>query len=78
MLLSKEIVALIIAANLLAWPVAWYLMDMWLESFAFHTSINPLVFLGAAIAAILLALATVSMQTIRAAMTNPSHTLRYE
>ncbi len=78
MLLSKEIVVLIVVANLIAWPVAWYLMDMWLGSFAFHTPLSPLVFLGAAVAAILLALATVSAQTIRAAMTNPSHTLRYE
>jgi putative ABC transport system permease protein len=78
MLLSKEIVLLIVVANLIAWPVAWYFMDMWLGTFAFHTSLSPLVFVGAAVAAILLALITVSTQTIRAAMTNPSHTLRYE
>jgi putative ABC transport system permease protein len=78
MLLSKEIVVLIIMANLIAWPVAWYFMDMWLGSFAFHITLNPMVFIGAAVAAVLLALVTVSAQTIRAAMTNPSNTLRYE
>lgn len=78
MLLSREIVILILFANLIAWPTAWYLMDMWLDSFAFHIGMNPLVYLSAAIAAILLALLTVSTQTFRAAMTNPSNTLRYE
>lgn len=78
MLLSKEIVVLIVVANLIAWPLAWYFMDMWLGSFAFHITLNPLVFIGAAVAAVLLALVTVSTQTIRAAMTNPSNTLRYE
>jgi len=78
MLLSREIVILIVVANLIAWPMAWYFMDMWLGSFAFHVSINPLVFIGAAVAAVLLALVTVSTQTIKAAMTNPSNTLRYE
>ncbi len=78
MLLSREIVILIVFANLIAWPAAWYLMDMWLNSFAFHIGMNPVVYLGAALAAILLALVTVSTQTIRAAMTNPSNTLRYE
>jgi putative ABC transport system permease protein len=78
MLLSREIVILILFANLIAWPAAWYLMDLWLDSFAFHIGMNPLVYLAAALAAILLALLTVSTQTFRAAMTNPSNTLRYE
>ncbi len=77
-LLSREIVLLILAANLIAWPFAWYFMNAWLGSFAFHISIGPVVFLGAMAAAILVALLTVSAQTLRAAMTNPSTTLRYE
>ncbi len=78
MLLSREIVILIMLANLIAWPVAWYLMELWLESFAFHVTMNPMVYVGAAGAAIFLALVTVSSQTIKAAMTNPTNTLRYE
>jgi len=78
MLLSKEIVVLILVANLIAWPVAWYVMGMWLDSFAFHIGMNPMVYLAAAMAAVVLALITVSTQSIKAAMTNPSHTLRYE
>lgn len=77
-LLSREIVVLVLAANLLAWPAAWYLMTTWLDSFAFHITLSPLTFLFSAVAAIVVALLTVSMQTVRAALTNPSQTLRYE
>lgn len=77
-LLSREIVILILVANALAWPIAWYVMGLWLDNFAFHIEMNVYIYLAAAFAAILLALLTVSTQSIRAAMTNPSHTLRYE
>ena len=77
-LLSKEIVVLILLANLLAWPLAWFFMNKWLDSFAYHIDMDLAIYFLSAIAAILLALVTVSTQTIRAAMTNPSNTLRYE
>jgi len=77
-LLSKEIVILIVIANVIAWPVAWIFMNQWLDTFAYHIDMNVLVYALSAIAAILLALVTVSAQTIKAAMTNPSNTLRYE
>lgn len=77
-ILSKEIIILIAVANLIAWPVAWYFMNQWLSSFAYHVDMNVLIYALAAFAAIMLALITVSSQTIKAAMTNPSSTLRYE
>jgi putative ABC transport system permease protein len=77
-LLSKEIVILILVANLIAWPLAWYFMDQWLDSFAYHVDMNLGIYILSAIAAIVLALITVSSQTIKAALTNPSSTLRYE
>lgn len=77
-LLSKEIVVLIIVANLLAWPVAWYLMNEWLNGFAYHIELSIVVFIVAALAAVAIALVTVSAQTIRAARGNPATTLRYE
>ena len=77
-LLSKEIVILIVIANLIAWPVAWIFMGKWLSSFAYHIDMNVLVYLAAATLTILIALITVSLQTIKAAMTNPADTLRYE
>ena len=77
-LLSKEIVILIAIANIVAWPIAWFAMNEWLGSFAYHIDMNLLIYLIAAMVAILIALITVSVQTIKAAMTNPSSTLRYE
>jgi putative ABC transport system permease protein len=77
-LLSKEIVMLVLAANVIAWPIAWILLNKWLDSFAYHIDMNVLAYMLAAIAAVLIALVTVSAQTIKAAMTNPSQTLRYE
>jgi putative ABC transport system permease protein len=53
-------------------------MDKWLNSFAYHIDINAFVFILSAIAAIVISLLTVSAQTMKAAMTNPSSTLRYE
>lgn len=77
-LLSREIIILIIIANAIAWPIAWIFMNKWLDSFAYHVDMNVLVYLLSAFAAIVLALITVSAQTIKAAMTNPANTLRYE
>jgi putative ABC transport system permease protein len=77
-LLSREIVVLIVIANVIAWPVAWYFMDQWLNTFAYRIDNNFFMYLLSAIAAIVIALLTVSVQTIRAAMSNPSNTLRYE
>ena len=77
-LLSKEIVILIVIANLIAWPVAWYFMDKWLGSFAYHINMDVFAYLVAGVLAVVIALVTVSAQTIKAAMTNPANTLRYE
>lgn len=77
-LLSREIVVLIVVANLIAWPVAWYFMDMWLGTFAYHINMDILAYLMAGGAAVVIALVTVSSQTIRAAVSNPANTLRYE
>lgn len=78
MLLSREIIYLILAANVLAWPVAWYFMNQWLGSFAYHIDMNVFTFILAGVVAVVIALITVSAQTWKAAMTNPSNTLRYE
>ncbi len=77
-LLSKEIILLILLANLLAWPLAWFFLNKWLNTFAYHMDMNVVIYFLSAFAAILLALITVSTQTIRAAMMNPANTLKYE
>jgi putative ABC transport system permease protein len=77
-ILSKEIVILVLMANLVAWPLAWIMMGNWLNTFAYHIDMSLLAYLLAAFAAVMIALVTVSAQTVKAAMTNPSDTLRYE
>lgn len=77
-LLSTEIIVLVVIANAIAWPIAWYFMDQWLSGFAYRIEINIWLYLLAAVVAVLLALITVGTQTIRAAMRNPANTLRYE
>jgi len=77
-LLSKDFIKLVIYANLLAWPLAWFAMNKWLQSFAFRVEIQWWVFALAGGLALLIALLTVSTQAIKAALANPVESLRYE
>lgn len=75
---SKDYIKLVLIAFVLACPVAYLLMDQWLEAFAYKTSINPMIFLMAILFAIILTILTVGYQSIRAALANPVHSLRSE
>ncbi len=77
-LLSREFLLLVAIANLIAWPVAYYAMSRWLEEFAYRINIGLGTFLLAALFALIITLITVSSQAIKAALTNPVDTLRYE
>ncbi|MFQ5675396.1 MAG: ABC transporter permease [bacterium] len=77
-LLSKDFVKLVLLANVVAWPIAWYAMNRWLQNFAYRISIEWWVFVLAGGLALLIALLTVSTQAIRAALANPVESLRYE
>jgi putative ABC transport system permease protein len=77
-LLSRDFTRLILIAALIAFPIAWWAMNQWLRSFAYRVGINWWIFLVAGAAAFLIALATVSFQTIRAATANPVKSLRSE
>ena len=77
-LLSKDFVKLVLLANLMAWPLAWYAMNKWLQSFAFRVEMEWWVFALAGGVALLIALLTVSTQAIKAALANPIEALRYE
>jgi len=77
-LLSREIVILILIANVIAWPLAWFFMNEWLNGFAYHIDMNLVVYILSALAAVAVALVTVSTQTVKAARSNPASTLRYE
>ena len=78
MLLSCEFMLLILLANLIAWPIAYYLMRDWLSGFAYQTDLNVLPFIASAIMALIIAFGTVSVQAIRVARSNPIDALRYE
>lgn len=76
--LSKEFVMLVLAANIIAWPVAYYFMNEWIKSFSYRTDIGILVFVLSAISAIGIALITVSFQAYKAANANPVDSLMHE
>ena len=77
-LLSRDFVQLVLLANLIAWPIAWFAMNRWLQNFAYRIEISWWVFLLAGGLALVIALLTVSVQAIRAALANPVESLRYE
>ncbi len=77
-LLATDFMRLVIFALLVAGPIAWWMMENWLERFAYRIEINWWVFVIAGIVAICIALLTVSFQAIKAAMTNPVKSLRTE
>ncbi len=77
-LLSKDFVKLVLVANFIAWPVAWFAMNEWLQSFAYRIDIGWWVFALAGGLALVIALLTVSTQAVKAALANPVESLRYE
>ena len=77
-LLSKDFLKLVGIAILIASPIAWWLMSMWLKDFPYRINIGWWVFFAAGVLALLIALITVSLQTIKAAIANPVKSLRTE
>lgn len=78
LLLSKDFLKLVVLAALVAFPVAWWAMNNWLQDFAYRVNISWWVFAIAGILALLIALVTVSFQAIKAAVANPVKSLRTE
>lgn len=68
----------VLVANVIAWPLAWWLMRDWLDGFEARIALSPVPFLAAGGVALLIALATVALHTARVARANPIHALRYE
>lgn len=77
-LLSKEFVQLVLLSMLVGWPLAYIALDWWLQSFAFRPDLPLAPFALAGVLALLIALGTVSFQSIKAARTNPVQSLRHE
>lgn len=77
-MLSRDFIKLVLISNLVAWPIAWYALNKWLSDFAYRINISWGVFIIAGVAALLIALLTVSFQAIKAAIANPVKSLRTE
>ena len=77
-LLVTEFVKLVLIANLVAWPVAGWLMHQWLQNFPYRIELGVWIFVATGVISLLVTLATVSLQALRAATLNPARALRYE
>ncbi len=78
LLLSQEFIWLLCLATLIAWPVAWYFTDKWLQNFAYRIALDWYTFLLAGAIAMIIAALTVGYQAVKAAKANPVEALRYE
>jgi putative ABC transport system permease protein len=76
--LNKSFLKWVLIANLVAWPIAWFAMNRWLENFAYRIGLSWWMFVLSAVLAVIIALITVSFQTVKAALKNPIESLRYE
>ncbi|MES1225256.1 MAG: FtsX-like permease family protein, partial [Bacteroidota bacterium] len=77
-LLSKDFLKLVLIASIISFPLAWWAMNNWLQDFAYRITISGWVFIIAALAAVFIAVITVSFQAIKAAVANPVKSLRME
>lgn len=77
-MLSKEFLKLVIIACVIAFPLSWWAMHTWLQNFAYRTHLSWWVFAVAALVALLIAVLTISLQAIKAAIANPVKSLRTE
>ena len=77
-LLSREVTALILLSNVIAWPLAYLVMDRWLQNFAYRVGMSLATFVVGGLLTFLIALLTVSYQSINAACVNPVKSLQHK
>lgn len=77
-LLSQEYLKLVGLSILIASPLIWWVMNNWIQTFPYRTTISPLIFVISGLMVLMVALLTVSYQTLKASKTNPVESLRYE
>jgi len=77
-MLSKDYTRWVLVANVIAWPIAWYMMSQWMKNYAYRINIQWWMFLFAGGLTLFIALLTVGYQSIRAATANPADSLKYE
>lgn len=78
MLLGKDVFRLLIIANVIAWPLSYFLMKDWVRDFVYRTGINPVTFILSSALVIVIALVTISYQSVKAALANPIDSIKYE
>jgi putative ABC transport system permease protein len=78
MMVSFEFTKLVLLANIIAWPAAYYVTTRWLEGFAYRTTLVPWIFLLAGIVTMIIAMITIGLKSVKAARANPVDSLRYE
>ena len=78
LLLSRHFIRLVLIANLIAWPLAFWSIHRWLEDYAYRVDMSWWIFVAAGVVALLIALVTVSLLAIKAALANPVKSLRTE
>ena len=78
LLLCREFFVLVLLANIISWPVAYFVMKNWLQDFAYRTGLGAFTFVLTMVLALIIALLTVSFQAVKAAVANPVDALKYE
>jgi putative ABC transport system permease protein len=78
MMFSFDFAKLVLLANIIAWPAAYYFVNRWLQGFAYRTAIGPWIFLLTGIVTLIIAMMTIGLQSVKAATANPVDSLRYE
>jgi ABC-type antimicrobial peptide transport system permease subunit len=77
-LLSADFLKMVLIASLIAFPIAWWAMNKWLQDFAYRINLSWWIFLAAGSIALIIALVTISFQAVKAALANPVNSLRSE
>jgi putative ABC transport system permease protein len=77
-LLTRELLILVTAANIVAWPLAYFAMNKWLQNFAFRTNMGIEIFIFAGMLTAVIAVLTLCLKAVKAAQINPVNSLRYE
>ena len=77
-ILSRNFALWILLANIVSWPIAYLVLRVWLQGYAYHISVGPMVFVISGFLALGIAVLTIGYQALRAASSNPADCLRYE
>lgn len=78
MLMSREFTKWVLLANIIAWPISYFIMKNWLQGFAYRIDIGIGIFVFSAVLALIIALVTISYQAFKVAWANPVNALQYE